>query len=83
MVTVSFGFFKVIKTSIIYRMMNGLEDRLKKMIEDVRVESSEENALLKLKIESLEGQILTINKENGEKKKKEKPKSPTGLSVSI
>ena len=81
MVTVSFGFFKVIKTSIIYRMMNGLEDRLKKMIEDVRVESSEENALLKLKIESLEGQILTINKENGEKK--EKPKTPTGLSVSI
>lgn len=75
MVTVSFGFFKVIKTSIIYRMMNGLEDRLKKMIE--------ENALLKLKIESLEGQILTINKENGEKKKKEKPKTPTGLSVSI
>ena len=73
MVTVSFGFFKVIKTSIIYRMMNGLEDRLKKMIE--------ENALLKLKIESLEGQILTINKENGEKK--EKPKTPTGLSVSI
>ena len=75
MVTVSFGFFKVIKTSIIYRMMNGLEDRLKKMIEEI--------ALLKLKIESLEGQILTINKENGEKKKKEKPKTPTGLSVSI
>ena len=61
--------------------MNELEDRMKILIQEAITEASEENALLTVRMESLETKFAEIEV-NMERKKKEKLKTPAGLSVS-
>jgi len=64
-------------------MMNNLEDQLKKQIEQVRIEASEENALLKANIKELEEHIDKLECSLDKTKKQPKQKIPCGISVSI
>lgn len=64
-------------------MINNLEDKFEKRLEQIHNEASEENALLKANIKELEERINEMESSGEKTKKQSKQKIPCGVSVSI